>query len=352
MKSYDVLIVGRGIAGNTLALTLLNKGLTIQVVDLPQANSPSRLAAGLYSPFTGKKTAKTWLASELFPFLENFYQQVEQATGASFLYIKPAYRPFLSVQDYNEWIGSGNEENSSFFLNDQPDHAHYSPWIRNPFGGIEYKHSGYVDTVAYLDAGERILNDKHCLQTAAFQYSDLEETTEGVIWKNNSYRYVVFCEGCQALKNPFFPNVPIIPNKGEIITLSIPTLPLTEIVTQGVFLVQKQSGVFRVGSTYRWTFDQDEPEERGAMEIQEKLNKWLLHIPYEQIDLQAGIRPASKDRRPLMGYRNERPRLLIFNGLGTKGVSLAPYWAEELSQLIIDKKDLPKEVDIRRFYLN
>jgi len=53
-----------------------------------------------------------------------------------------------------------------------------------------------------------------------------------------------------------------------------------------------------------------------------------------------------------MGYLDNRPRFLIFNGLGTKGVSLAPYWAEELSKLIIQQKDLPKEVDIRRFYLN
>ena len=351
MKRYDVLIVGRGIAGNTLALTLLNKGLRIQVVDLLRPNSPSRLAAGLYSPFTGKKTAKTWMAENLFPFLEQFYSHIEQLTGASFLHIRPAYRPFLSIQDYNEWTGSGNEENSSFFLNSRPHHEHYRPWITNLYGGIEYKHSGYVDTVAYLKAGEQLLMENNCLTTSFFNHADMEETADGVKWGEAFYNYVVFCEGSQALENPFFPKIPLIRNKGEILTLHIPDLPLTEIITKGVFLVQKQPNIFHAGSTYRWKFDQDEPEERGAVEIKEKLNKWLS-VSYEQLNLQAGVRPASKDRRPLMGYLNEHPRLLIFNGLGTKGVSLAPYWAEELSKLIIHQKDLPKEVDIRRFYLN
>ncbi len=351
MKRYDVLIVGRGIAGNTLALTLLSKGLNIQVVDLPKPNSPSRLAAGLYNPFTGKRTVKTWMAEEIFPFLEKFYQSIEKETGTSFLHIKPAYRPFLSIQDYNEWTGSGNEENSSFFLNPEPDHEHYRPWIHNPFGGIEYKHSGYVDTVTYLDAGEKLLKEKDCLRKDFFQHSDVEETREGIKWGDALYRYIVFCEGSQALSNPFFPKIPIVANKGEILTLRIPNLPLAEIITQGAFLIQKEPGIFHAGSTYRWVFKGEEPEERGAVEIKDKLNKWL-NVSYEQVNLQAGVRPASKDRRPLMGFLNERPHFLIFNGLGTKGVSLAPYWAEELSQLIIHQKDLPQEVDIRRFYLN
>ena len=351
MKSYDVLIVGRGIAGNTLAITLLDKGLAIKVVDLPKPNSPSRLAAGLYSPFTGKNTVKTWLAEEMFPFLERFYAAVEQRTGISFLHKRTAYRPFLSIQDYNEWVGSGNEEKSTFFLHQQPSHEHYRPWIINPFGGIEYKHTGYVDTSAYLDAGEQVLQANNCLTTAFFKHSDVQETPQGIIWDNEAYRYIVFCEGSQAMSNPFFPQIAIVPNKGEILTLRIPDLPLTEIITKGAFLVQKQPGIFHAGSTYRWKFDQEEPEERGAVEISGKLNKWL-NVSYEQINLQAGVRPASKDRRPLMGYLNERPRFLIFNGLGTKGISLAPYWAEELSKLIIHQKDLPEEVDIRRFYLN
>jgi glycine/D-amino acid oxidase-like deaminating enzyme len=351
MKRYDVLIVGRGLAGNTLALTLLEKGLRLQVVDLPNPNSPSRLAAGLYSPFTGKKTIKTWLAEDLFPFLEKFYQHIEKKTGQRFLHSRPAYRPFLSHQDYNDWTGKENDEHTAFFLNPAPDHKHYSSWIHNSLGGLEYKHSGYLDAVVYLKASEKILLENESLITDSFYHKDIEEIKEGVVWKDKHYRYVVFCEGTQALQNPFFPNIPIIPNKGEILTLHIPDLPLKEIITKGVFLIQKQHQIFQAGSTYRWKFEHTDPEERGALEIKEKLNNWLK-VPYEQILLEAGVRPATKDRRPLMGYLNEHPRLLIFNGLGTKGVSLAPYWAEELSKLITHQKDLPEEVDIRRFYLN
>jgi glycine oxidase len=348
---YDVLLVGRGIAGNTLALTLLEKGLKIKVVDRPNTGSPSRLAAGLYSPFTGKRTTKTWLADELFPFLESFYHSIEKKTGHSFLHARAAYRPFLSHIDYNDWTGSSNEEKAVAFINSAVDHDYYRPWIQNPLGGIEYKHSGYLDTSAYLDAGESLLREKNCLISDFFYYQDIAEIDDGIVWKNDTFNYIVFCEGTQVLQNPFFPKAPIVPNKGEILTLHIPDLPMQEIITKGVFLIQKKPSIFQAGSTYRWKFDTEEPEERGATEITDKLNKWLK-IPYEQTQLLAGVRPASKDRRPLMGYLDNRPRFLIFNGLGTKGVSLAPYWAEELSKLIIQQKDLPKEVDIRRFYLN
>ena len=351
MVLQDVLIVGRGIAGNTLALTLLEQGASIKVVDSPNPRASSRIAAGIFNPFTGKRTTKTWLADDLFPFLRQFYTRIEEETGVSFFYEKPIYRPFLSLEDYNDWSAKTGENEYDYFINHEPSHKHYSPWIRNTLGGIECKQSGFVDTIAYLDASKKLLEAASCLIEKDFEYQDLQIEQDKVIWNGASYRYVVFCEGVKAMHNPYFRNFPLAPNKGEILTLSIPGYPLQEIISKGVFLLPKKTGEFQLGSTYRWAFEHDEPERAGAEELIAKFSKWFIPA-FQEVKLESGIRPATRDRRPLLGFLDKNPALLIFNGLGTKGVSLAPYWANELAQFILHQKELDPEVDIRRFYVN
>jgi glycine/D-amino acid oxidase-like deaminating enzyme len=40
----------------------------------------------------------------------------------------------------------------------------------------------------------------------------------------------------------------------------------------------------------------------------------------------------------------QHKNLGIFNGLGSKGISLAPYWANHLVEHILEKKPLDSEV--------
>ena len=67
------------------------------------------------------------------------------------------------------------------------------------------------------------------------------------------------------------------------------------------------------------------------------------------LDQQAGIRPTVKDRRPLIGRHEEKSNLYIFNGMGTRGVMLAPFFANQLAKHIEEGESLDPEVDIKRF---
>jgi len=78
----------------------------------------------------------------------------------------------------------------------------------------------------------------------------------------------------------------------------------------------------------------------------------LSHLTEEKveiIDQQAGIRPTTMDRRPLMGTHPQNDDLFIFNGLGAKGYMLAPMLSKELVDYIIQKAHLDAETDINRF---
>ena len=88
--------------------------------------------------------------------------------------------------------------------------------------------------------------------------------------------------------------------------------------------------------------------EKGKTELVDKLKK-VLKIPFEIVNHQAGIRPTVNDRRPLIGLHPKHPTLAIFNGLGTKGVMLAPYFAQQFYSFLEENNVLEQEVDIKRF---
>jgi glycine/D-amino acid oxidase-like deaminating enzyme len=51
-----------------------------------------------------------------------------------------------------------------------------------------------------------------------------------------------------------------------------------------------------------------------------------------------------------MGNHPHHNNVFIFNGLGTKGVSLAPYFAKEMLSFLETNKVLLPEANIERFY--
>ena len=59
----------------------------------------------------------------------------------------------------------------------------------------------------------------------------------------------------------------------------------------------------------------------GKKILENKLNA-ILDVNFITIDHFAGIRPATKDRRPFIGTHPEFKNIGIFNGLGSKGA----YW--------------------------
>jgi glycine/D-amino acid oxidase-like deaminating enzyme len=63
----------------------------------------------------------------------------------------------------------------------------------------------------------------------------------------------------------------------------------------------------------------------------------------------ASIRPATLERRPFVGLHPHQENAGILNGMGTKGCSLAPFFASQLVDHLLRKKGIMPEADIKRF---
>ena len=351
MPNTDVLIAGHGIAGALLARSLRKLGNTVLVADPDTTgNTASRIAAGMFTPITGRVPVKTWLADTLFPLLHSYYSECEKETGASFYHPMPVYRPFPGIAEQNALQAKAAEPAFAEYIDAKPDHTSVSGYVPNTFGGFGIKKSGYVDTVSLLNGLKNLLLKDGAYLIDSVKPSEITVESGKVHWKGRTFGCVVFCTGFSAASESIFSGIPFTPLKGETLSAFSPEIPETNIINGGgVYVVPISNHNFRVGATYEHTYTDALPSPEGLEKLQAGLNKLL--IPALNITGHfAGLRPAIKGRRPVAGFLPHVPHTAVFNGLGTKGVSLAPFFAEQLAQHIAHGTPLMSEADVNRFY--
>ncbi|WP_373522926.1 NAD(P)/FAD-dependent oxidoreductase [Aquiflexum sp.] len=343
----DFLLIGQGLAGTVLSFRLLEVGAKVLVIDQPEANLSSRVAAGLYNPITGKKMAKTWNADLLFPEIEPLYQKMEFLLTSKFLFSKNIYRPFLTIEEQNEWMGKSGELGFQDYF-DQIHTKSFYPEVVNPNGGIMLKNSGYLNINKLLDDYSIYLKKEGLLLEEKFQEDLLEISEDGIVYKGIKARGIVYCNGLGAMESRFFRNLPFAPVKGEILDIKQGFIP-NEIINRGVFRISLPNGLHRVGSTYTKDDLDLGPTEKSKKEILEKLGK-LISVPLEEVIYHRyGIRPATRDRKPFIGKHTAYKSVYIFNGFGAKGVSLIPYYSKKMVEMLFHGGELEKDVNIKRW---
>lgn len=346
-KACEYLLIGQGLAGTSLGIHLMEAGADVLIMEDQRAESSSRVAAGLYNPVTGRKMVKTWMADTLFPYLENFYQRMESLTGQKFLHQRPIYRPFVSVEEQNEWMG----KSASADFKDLVSRVATGPYldhVNDPYGGILLEKAGFLDIPAYLDAMVAWFSSQHRLVSGTFSPDALHIRKEGVNIGEIEAKKIVFCDGTFAAGHTFFNWLPFRPVKGELLEVSLP-VHFPAIVNRGVFVLELEDGLFRVGSTYNNREPDWQPSADGREYLLEKLSA-LVPVPAEVKRHYAGVRPATADRRPILGFHPEHETIALFNGLGTKGVSLSPWFGKHLSEHFLSGKPLLDEVNISRYF--
>lgn len=344
----DFLLIGQGLAGTVLSYRLLKEGKSVLVIDLPEGNKSSRVAAGLYNPITGRRLVKTWNADLLFPEIEPLYSSLEKELEKVFLYEKPIYIPFLTIEEQNEWMGKSGDLEFEPYLERIQTNGLYSE-INDPYGGILLKMTGYLDINTLLDHYSFYLKKNGALLEGVFDEEQLQFDSEGVRYGNVKAKAIVYCNGLGAMDSRFFQTLPFVPVKGEIMDIQQDFKP-KEIINRGVFRVVLPDGSIRLGSTYSWSDTDDSPTEAAKNELLEKSDKLILVEGRSIIHHKTGIRPTTRDRKPFLGKHPEYESVYIFNGFGPKGVSLVPFYSKMMVELLIHGNQPEKEVDISRFF--
>lgn len=351
---YPVLIVGQGLAGTNLALTLIKQQVPVVIYSSVQPGSASQVAAGIFNPLTGRNLQLTWMADIIFPYLHNFYSEWQQNFSEKFFYPMANIRPLHSIEELNKAKQYLQDDLISKWISPRLI-THEDLNIRKvvaPLGAFETLHSGIVDVPLFLKCAEAYFNKLGCLKYTAVNEGDITFSNESGIFQDQNFHSVVYATGAMAMSGNTAGIPGIAPLKGEILILESEGKEVTipGVINRNGYLAPKKAGLFWAGSTYNHNYSHIYPE----VESKEKILKNAASLVNFSLDIKnhlAGIRPSSKDRRPIVGSIPGKSKSYIFNGLGTKGVSLAPYFAKLLADLIVNDLDnLPPEVNPGRFY--
>jgi glycine/D-amino acid oxidase-like deaminating enzyme len=136
--------------------------------------------------------------------------------------------------------------------------------------------------------------------------------------------------------------------KGEILDLIIPDFYQDRVFIRGGFLIPFGNSHYRAGATYDGKNINEEVTEEAETNVLQRLEKYLK-ADYSVNKQFAGVRPAVKDRRPLLGTHPLHPNVHLFNGFGSKGSSLAPLMANQFIDSIENGRSIPEECDLQRF---
>ena len=342
--SFDYIIVGQGLAGSCLALELMSQGKRVLVIDQFNEHSATQVAAGLFNPVTGRLMTKTWKADELFPYLHEFYKRAEELTGETFFHPMSLYRPFVSVEEQNEWMGKSANPALAGYMDTVYTNPIDEELVKNPYGGLVLKQCGYLNTQKFTQAVRKLIARKGLLIGTPFEETKLTFLSSGVEYLNYRAAKIIFCRGVEELSGKLFSWLPIRPLKGETLTIQTDK-PISTIYNRGVYLIP---GIWKAGATYQTNDLTLAVTEAARQELLEKLDA-LISFPYRVITQSWGIRPTTPDRKPILGQHPDHPEAVIFNGLGTKGVSLAPYFSKVLAASLENHAPINKEVDIERY---
>lgn len=337
----DYLIVGQGLAGTLLSYYLIKHRKKVLVLNNSNSVPSSRVAAGLFSPVTGPASVATWRADELIPFAFNLYTELEELLNVKLLHKKTLVRLFSGYKDQNDWQAKSNSDPRDFFEFDNSK-------VNNLFGGFRVKNAGNVDLKVLLDRYKSFLEERMIYKEEIFDYSLLQYNSAGVTYKDLEADKIIFCEGYMGQCNPWFRFLPFEPNKGEVLTATCDALQIEEIISKGIFILPLGGNQYKIGSTYDRENINFEITEAARSELLEKAES-IVKYPINVIIQEAGIRPSVRDRRPILGPHPENSRFNIFNGLGSKGTILAPFFANMLAAHLTEGLEIEREVHINRF---
>ena len=351
MKQTENLIVGLGIAGLNLCHQLEKAGKSFLVIDNCPANSASLIAGGIYNPIALKRKLRSWLVDDLFPILIETHRELDDKLGIRSLHHDfPILKPISSKDEVTEWKQVIAEKRLAPLVNTIEQTAPIGPFTKDVFASVTIEHSGFVRVDKLLLAYRNYLKGKGLLIETNFDHASIRMKDHRVEYDEIQADRIIFSEGRFISENPYFNWVPFKPTKGQILTVRTDgSLTADRIYNQQFLLFPtEEKDVFKLGATYEWEPLDEIPSRKATEELLAKAEKTLT-VKFEVLEEKAAVRPTVIDRRPVLGAHPDHKNLFLFNGMGTKGVMIAPYFAKQLVDHVYSGIELDSEANLSRF---
>lgn len=337
VPKLDYIIVGQGLAGSILAHRLIARGSTVRVIDNRHHQSASQVAAGIINPITGPRLSLTDKFSQYYPRAKQVYSELGAALNTALWQELEQHRLIQnpSQRDYYQQRLSDTEYQG---IVSQPLR---SPFFENNYGVISVEKSTVINTQRLIAKSRTWLEQQQSYLAREVAYDQIEVTENGFAVGGEQSTNIIFCEGHQAINNPWLRKLPFKLSKGEILTIETDT-PVTHLLNWGNWLAPFGDNA-KLGSNYQWDDLSLSPNRKIKQQLLTSLRK---HTHYEGkvIHHEVGIRPTTRQRRPFIGPLSNLKGAYCFNGFGSKGCLLIPYHADLLCDHLFAQSPLSREL--------
>ena len=364
-RTPDVLIVGGGIIGASIALRLAQAGLGVTVLDRGAPGSgASSAAAGMLAPqgerVQPRSFAELCVASRrLYP---DFAAEVQELSGQAVGYRSDGtLLVALNPEQENELSTVALEQAAQGFSLQPLDAAEIharagglAPQIRS---GLFFPDDHWVDNErlmrALLTACDRALVrveagravQKFRATGSRIEGVEVTGAATGIIDTYTAGTYVL-AAGCWSggLGATIGLNLPLLPCRGQMMEFEAKS-DLPWVVRAGIhYLVPRPDRHVVVGTTAEYVGFEAAVTAEGLQSILEGVTR--LAPRFGQLHFRrawAGLRPDTTDHLPIIGY-GEMKNLLLATGHFRHGILLAPITAEIVADLIL-KGSTPRPLE-------
>ena len=332
----DVIVVGGGLAGTLLALELEKRGKRVLLVDDALRDAATPVAAGLLNPVTGMRLSPTPGAGMLIPTAIETFRALEQKFGRRIFRELPLFRAYTNEAERTLKARRAAEPDAARWFGDEVSPKAVHPALNAPLGGFMITGGGWVDLPALLAGSREHFRRAQSAITLAekrFAHADVEilKKGAGVRWRDVTAKHLVFAEGAAVRTNPWFKDLAWQPAKGEFITCETDLADGPDFALKiGLMAMPLGERHWRVGSNYEWEKLDTTPTPAVRDMLLAGFAK-MFRVPVHATVTThlAGVRPASKGAKPIVGRHPDHPALHVFNGFGAKGCTWTPAYARE-----------------------
>lgn len=357
--SEDIVVVGGGIIGCSIALRLAEEGLSVALIERGRIGcEASRAAAGMLSPQADAASRNEFfdLCLRSLSIYREFADHLLEASG-----IDPEYQDsgtLCVALDENErremerWSGWQGEAGLDISGVTTDDIAGLEPLVTDSAtGGVFIPGDHQVENRRLMDAlavaarraGVEVIEGEEVLEIAIDRG---KATGVKTATRDLASSSVIIAAGCWSggVADKTGLTLPVVPARGQMLALRGRDLPISHVVhSKGCYLVPRLDGRIVVGSTVEYVEYRKGVTAGGINWLLEAATKLVPELrQWELIETWSGLRPDTPDHMPIMGTCGI-DNLILATGHFRSGILLAPITARLIAQTVM-KGRAPEEL--------
>ena len=333
VKMWDVVIVGGGVIGLSLAVELRRSGLNVMVLEKHQPGREASWAAGgmLADREAGSKPLFRALAKASAAMYPEFVHRLRDESGVQVELREQGTIRFLDDDHLPDPIGDPLTPEELGRL--EPEVTYSAPAVFLPERCVDPRELTEALLATAKHLGVDISSGSEVTNIEVQQGSAVAAATTKSRYPAN---VIVNCAGAWAGQvGPV--KVPAVPVKGQM--LAVTPSPVKHVVRgNGVYLIPRGTGRLVIGATLedagfdkRVDPDTIQQMHQAAAILAPKIGQAKI------LEDWAGLRPGTPDKLPIMGATNFA-NYFVATGHYRDGILLAPITARLMSQIIRGEK--------------